>query len=1681
MATVPQAALTMAEVHEFFRLLSENFDADAVTVDSSREPSTICIIVDSETWFIDVNPGATPAVRRDGGEDNPTPKATLRCSLEVLTDIMKGKTRPATAFLRRKITLSGDRSTFTPIAPTMLKTAKQLREAMAASVEPPPPADVLIDIQDELLFLDKNFWEPDGPSCRLCNARFSPAKWRHHCRLCGVVCCHQCSKQRLFGQRACRECTQTLVSSIAPAKRRSQICSDTYRSLVLEKTRGSSTEVGGREGMLRERARTELLGSQRTQGGRSALVGSDLHTAVGGSARFSLGAVPTRGGGGAPVSLATLHQNNQSNGNSLVVGGGGGRGPPSVASWIEEADRERGQHRERGAAGVGLESATGGAGGGGRDVGRGEEADLSPGRSVLVRFWRHRIKRLFENPILCRSGKGGGVLSETQRLLDKVRMLEKRIEELGKGGASGIFGWLWHSVVEGWLGFPQSFLGRCFWTVEHFLGISLCLLCLRTLLFPGQSPSVLLTEFVLAFLTILILCGWTTKGVLPGAAGIFFLPAVWGGAEFGVSMAGLEEIGSVVKGSFRAHWSALEGAAESEGRNLLIAVSVCLWVLVVLPLVYFRRQVVRGYDIYRTAGTAIFVYTVTYMRLNKWRKQKAPEEQQDAAFEAVDRWMAPFVAEGLIRLQSVFVKFGQYISGRTDIIPPRFSDHFARLQDDLPACPPSYVRRVVRQELGQRLETLFENFEFKPIASASIAQVHKAVLRGDGTAVVVKVQHRGIDSLMRRDMEDAAFIARIIRYIGGEEKYGVLVTVLTAWRDLIMENELDFRCEADNLIAVGAAIREAGFTDVKVPETRGAKFERLRSRRILTMEFVEGFKVTDMERLASAGVDREELMKRVVQAYSLQLYTTGRFNADPHPGNLMVQLDFPRTGVASLVLLDFGMCVDIPDSDRIAYCRLVRALSEFDMHGAAAALRAVGYANSQSEENPERDLEFFRFLMRDTQSSKGETRKETREFFEMRRKQRDADKEKGQHKSRYIARIPESLLFVFRVLGLIRGLCTELGVAVPYLDLMASFARQALCEHVARLSVPPHPSELSPRSHREEEEGGTKLALHWISHGSGQMPLSRGAGLNDTSLTERLARVCADACREGETSGVQIAVVRGGRLEVDLSVGVQGGEDPRELTSSTVMPLLDISKFILASHLHVLHCDEGTPLDLYATLCSSSWPQFLKGRGERDELQRERGGHRRGRESERDAAKRNISIAHFLANSAGMAFAFRGLSGREMRDLTGLASRLCEARPDTEGFPGPFNHEGRPPRVVEEAKSHNHVGAVVAIREICRLSGSPAEGAAAGTTEAGVEFPFSFEQVHRDLTERISSPLNVPSSELSASFSSSSIKKETQTEEGAAQRGDGVFPPPCGIASLSNGIAEQVQRMMAEGGSPDVLSMLSAGPPRQNSSASLPSREMGGQGEGEADEEEEDGEEEGAEGVSEGSVPASASSSSSHTAETRSPGAGGRKGVSSSAGMSQPGGAGAGAAVAGKFSASGGPFASSPEVTIDPCALNSPDVRRNPPPGLSMFGSARAVAQVLAGVWEQGGPRRAAQHAAGAETTSRLGVSRSHVMKACGGVVAVEDSVIFGHRRWGLGMEILRGDDDASPSTDLCIGMQSLGGSLAFVFPFRQVSVSILVNKLSLDLSLRNRIATEICGALALPPPSCAEESGGVF
>ncbi len=291
---------------------------------------------------------------------------------------------------------------------------------------------------------------------------------------------------------------------------------------------------------------------------------------------------------------------------------------------------------------------------------------------------------------------------------------------------------------------------------------------------------------------------------------------------------------------------------------------------------------------------------------------------------------AESLADELERMGPTFIKLGQLLSSRVDILPPEYTRALARLQDRVEPVPLEEIEDRVSTELGVRLSKAFREFDPVPMASASLAQVHRAVLRS-GEVVAVKVQRPGIQETVRDDLEVLRELAEFLDEHSDRAHRYRLADILEQFRRSLIE-ELDFRNEARNLATLRENLRS--MESIHIPRP----IADYTTSRVLTMERIRGRKVTAISSVALVELDRERLADDLFRAYLKQILVDGFFHADPHPGNVFITDDH------RIALLDLGQTATLSPDSRDSLTKLLLAVANGEADEAAEILLDMGEA-----------------------------------------------------------------------------------------------------------------------------------------------------------------------------------------------------------------------------------------------------------------------------------------------------------------------------------------------------------------------------------------------------------------------------------------------------------------------------------------------------------------------------------------------------------------------------------------------------------------------------------------------------------------------------------------------------------------------------------------------------------------
>ncbi|MGC9191532.1 MAG: ABC1 kinase family protein [Conexivisphaera sp.] len=367
-----------------------------------------------------------------------------------------------------------------------------------------------------------------------------------------------------------------------------------------------------------------------------------------------------------------------------------------------------------------------------------------------------------------------------------------------------------------------------------------------------------------------------------------------------------------------------------------------------------------------------------------------------------------------IELGPLFIKLGQVLSVRPDVLPDPYMAEFSKLQDEVPPDDFSEVKPLIEYELGRPIGEVFEEFDPEPVSGASLSQVYRA--RYAGKDVVVKVQRPRV---RERVEEDIAALRTLLRRFGWVLDPSVRLSLSSALDQVesTIYEELDFRKEASNMEQIG---RSLSGRKIIVPRV----VRELSTGRVLVMEYVPGIKVTDVRGIEAAGIDRRRLANRLARLFLGMVLSGEAFHADPHPGNISVAPD------GRIILYDFGMVGRLDRRTRLSMIRLYRAIVEGDPEWVLESLSELGAVQPGADR---------RLLMRAIQlmleNARGEGVTSQSDVDELLRAA-------GRAIHGFPFRLPRNLVLYVRMIIVLEGVCKALDPEFRFLPVLSSVLRE---------------------------------------------------------------------------------------------------------------------------------------------------------------------------------------------------------------------------------------------------------------------------------------------------------------------------------------------------------------------------------------------------------------------------------------------------------------------------------------------------------------------------------------------------------------------------------------------------------------------------------------------------------------
>ncbi|XP_020275190.1 uncharacterized protein LOC109849732 [Asparagus officinalis] len=550
--------------------------------------------------------------------------------------------------------------------------------------------------------------------------------------------------------------------------------------------------------------------------------------------------------------------------------------------------------------------------------------------------------------------------------------------------------------------------------------------------------------------------------------------------------------------------------------------------------------------------TAALIIYLDYKAVQK-RVKWFSKSQEDITWERTHQRNATRVLNLIIELEGLWVKLGQYLSTRADVLPEAYIILLRQLQDSLPPRPLNEVQQTIKRELGKSISDLFFEFVETPLATASIAQVHRATLK-DGREVVVKVQHDGIKEVILEDLKNAK---SIVDWIAWAEPQYDFSPMIDEWCKE-SPKELDFNHEAENTRKVSQnlsckSVHESknhlNSLDVLIPEVIQS------TEKVLILQYMDGIRLNDAESLDAYGIDKQKVVEEITRAYAHQIYVDGFFNGDPHPGNFLVSKEPPFRPI----LLDFGLTKSISSSMKQALAKMFLACAEGNHVALLSAFEEMGL--KLRVDMPEQAMDVTAVFFRNSTPAT-EAFETVKSLADQREKSLKAMQEKMNLNKKEVRRFnpvdafPGDAVIFMRVLNLLRGLSSTMNVRIVYLDIMRPFAESALLGSL---------------------RSGQEVNSQWIY----DTPVHSDVEAKLRQLLVEIGNV--------KILGIQVCAYKDGKVIIDTSAGVLGRYDPRPVQSDTLFPVFSVTKGITAGMVHWL-VDKGK-LKFEETI-ANVWPEF---------------------------------------------------------------------------------------------------------------------------------------------------------------------------------------------------------------------------------------------------------------------------------------------------------------------------------------------------------------------------------------------------------------------------------------------------------------------------------------------------------
>ena len=408
----------------------------------------------------------------------------------------------------------------------------------------------------------------------------------------------------------------------------------------------------------------------------------------------------------------------------------------------------------------------------------------------------------------------------------------------------------------------------------------------------------------------------------------------------------------------------------------------------------------------------------------RWLRIRRRIQGVEALEDATHRFhlrAAESIVRRAIKQQGLIIKTCQFLGSRADVLMDEYVRTLSLVHDSVPPRPWPEMRTVIESELGGTIEELFASFDQEPVAAASLAQVYRASLH-NGRDVAVKVQYPGIEEIVHQDLQTIGFLANVWARL----EQVIDFRPIAAEMQRNAPDEVDFIHEGRAAELIGESLSDRD--DVVVP---GIVWERS-TRRVLTMDYIDGIKISDVEAIRAAGINTAAVSDTLTDLYNTMILERGVFHADPHPGNLFVVPAEQPSAPVRIGLVDFGLTKVLPDQFREQLIVLTSAIVAQNPDAVTNSMEDIGFRTR------ERDVETYNAL---GEAFLGDVLRSDKSYADQEMMAEVNERVGRVLRGNPLVDVPGDIILIARVMGLLSGLgrileseTDLLDALIPYLD-----------------------------------------------------------------------------------------------------------------------------------------------------------------------------------------------------------------------------------------------------------------------------------------------------------------------------------------------------------------------------------------------------------------------------------------------------------------------------------------------------------------------------------------------------------------------------------------------------------------------------------------------------------------------